>query len=513
MPTTRLRWLAPVMVACLVAAACEPAPAVTPPASHAPTTLESTAPAEPTEPTRPPSSPLAEIPYANALRDALDVDGIVADLDRLQAITDQHGGARPAGSASHRAAADFVADQLRSIGFDVRLQQVDVPVFTQTAPSTLQITGAGGKTFDDVHDLKAMLFSPSGELTAPLYALGYDPNAAPADTNGLGCNPEDWLNVPSGVVVLLQPGACRRHDAVVQAQSAGAVGVITAYPAWRRDAVLRPTLIDPSDIRIPVLGASGAAGNALNDAAAAGGSVHISVRTSSDTGSSVNVIGETPWGDPNHVVMVGGHLDSVVDGPGMNDDGSGTMTVLGIARALAAVAAPPAPAWRVRVAFWTGEEIGLWGSRAYVAGLTSGTVQAYINLDMLGSSNGVREVYEGAVTPRPRESIIVGGLLSRALSDMGLVWQTASLGGSSDHASFDQALIPTSGLFSGANELKTQEQANLFGGTAGAPNDPCLHLACDRTEGIDRTLLGELARAGAWGVGALASGTVQLSGE
>jgi Zn-dependent M28 family amino/carboxypeptidase len=219
--------------------------------------------------------------------------------------------------------------------------------------------------------------------------------------------------------------------------------------------------------------------------------------------------------------MLGGHLDSVVDGPGMNDDGSGTMTVLGIARALSSVTgmatepgtSPAGSPWKVRVGFWTGEEIGLWGSRAYVGSLPSGGIEAYINLDMLGSSNGVREVYDGAATPSPRASLVIGGLLSRALNEMGLVWQTASLGGSSDHASFEQALIPTGGLFSGANELKTQKQAELFGGTANAPNDPCLHLACDRTDKIDTKLLAELARAGAWAMGALASGEIRLSGE
>ena len=220
--------------------------------------------------------------------------------------------------------------------------------------------------------------------------------------------------------------------------------------------------------------------------------------------------------------MLGGHLDSVIDGPGMNDDGSGTMAVLGIAKALAGVtgmtasagSAAPAAGWKVRVAFWTGEEIGLWGSRAYVKGTDSlGSIEAYLNLDMLGSPNGVRLVYDGAATPRPQQSIVIDGLLGRALEDRGLVWQTASLGGSSDHASFEQGGIPTGGLFAGANELKTQAEADLFGGTANAPADPCMHLACDTTDKLDTTLLGELADAAAWAVGALASGEVVLPGD
>jgi len=515
----RLRWLAPLVAACLVAAGCEPAPSAAPP-SRAPTTLESAAPSAVGEPTRPPASPLAEIPFANTLRDTLDLDTIHADLDRLQAVTDQHGGTRPAGTESFRAAADFVAGELRSLGYDVRLEKVELPVFTQTGPSTLELGGAAANAFEDIHDFKAMLFSPSAELTAPLYALGYNPLAASGDSGGLGCNPEDWQDVPAGVVVLMQPGNCRRHDAVVQAQAAGAVGVITAYPGWSRDAVLRPTLIDPSDIRIPVLGTTGAAGNALNEAAVAGASVHVSVRTSTVSGESVNLIGETPWGDPGHVLMLGGHLDSVIDGPGMNDNGSGTMTVLGIARALAsavgtgsAATPPPGSNEKVRFAFWTGEEIGLWGSRAYVGSLPPGGIDAYLNFDMLGSANGVREVYDGASSSRPAEGVVISGLFSRALDEAGLSWQAVPLGGSSDHFSFDQAGVPTGGLFSGANELKSEDQAALFGGTADAPEDACYHLACDTADRIDAKLLGELARAAAWTTGALLSGAVELSGD
>lgn len=519
---TRRRGLAPVAVfvaTCLLAMACQPAPTAGPPTALPPASEAAAPTLSATQAPR--SSPPAAIPFADALRDALDVDGIRADLDQLQSITMAHGGARPAGSEGHAAAADFVADALRTAGFEVELQNVDLPVFRQTGPSTLEITGPGARAFDDLHDFKAMLFSPSGEVTAPLFALGFNPEAKAEDAAGLGCSPEDWTDVPAGVVVLVQAGSCRRHDVVVQAQAAGAVGIVTSYPAWSRDGVLRPTLINPADIRIPAIGATAQVGLALNDAAARGASVHVAVHASSESGSSVNVIGETPWGDPAHVVMLGGHLDSVVDGPGMNDDGSGTMTVLGIAKALASTTGMgggdsglSAPAWKVRVAFWTGEEIGLWGSRGYIDTLTStSAITAYLNFDMVASPNGVRLVYDGASTVRPQQSLVIQALFTRALDGLGLTWQTASLGGSSDHASFDQAAIPTGGLFSGANERKTQSQADLFGGIAGAAEDPCLHLPCDTTDNLNRTLLGELGRAGAWVVGALASGTVDLSGS
>jgi hypothetical protein len=524
MGTRWRRLLVPLVAGCLLAAACEPAPTASSsfrPSAAATSSAATPGATEGASPTAPPN-----LPFADSLRDAVHGDAVVVDLGRLQSLADDHAGTRAAGSDGYDAAADFVAGQLRDAGYAVQLQPVDLPFFRQTAPSTLEIVGAGARRFDDLHDFKAMLFSASGEVTAPVYPLGFNTQAQPADTSGLGCNPEDWLNVPSGVIVLVQPGNCRRHDVVVQAQTVGAVGIVTAYPAWSRDGVLRPTLIEPADIRIPAIGTTEAVGQGLAAAAATGSEVHISVRSSIETRTSRNVLAETPWGDPEHVVMVGGHLDSVIDGPGINDDGSGSMTVLEIARQLAARTgmvesaaaggASPAPAqgWKVRFAFWTGEEIGLFGSTAWVGRSNApplSSIAAYINLDMLGSQNGGRYVYDGAATTRPVQSGAVQQLFVRALEEKGLLWQSLQVG-SSDNVPFDGFGVPTGGLFSGANEIKTTGQADIFGGTANVAEDACFHLACDRLDRVDRSLLGELAQAAAWAVGALASGQVVLGG-
>jgi Zn-dependent M28 family amino/carboxypeptidase len=226
----------------------------------------------------------------------------------------------------------------------------------------------------------------------------------------------------------------------------------------------------------------------------------------------MNVVAETPGGDADHVVMLGGHLDSVVDGPGINDNASGTMTVLEIARELARLQPDGAP-WKVRVGFWTGEETGLHGSSDYVGKLEFedvAAIEAYLNFDMLGSPNGVRHVYDGTIASRPTAGAFVQGLFTQALDQAGLTWDLVEVGGASDHFSFDQLGIPVGGLFSGANELKTPEQATRFGGTEGQPNDPCYHLLCDTTANIDRTLLEQLARAAAWATGELASGEVGI---
>jgi Peptidase family M28/PA domain len=452
---------------------------------------------------------------AAALRDAIDPDAILADLQRLEDIAGANGGNRAAGSASESEALAYVGDQLRVAGFGVELREISVPWFDQVGPSVLEVEGAA--PLEDLHDFKSMLLSASGDVHGPIHALGFDPAAPPGDRSGLGCQQDDWTDVPAGAIVLVRPGPCFRRDVVVNAQDAGAIALVTAYPEWQRDHVLRPTLVDPNGMEIPALAASNDAGLALADAAQRGADGHVVVDATVELRTSSNLIAETAGGSRDHVLMIGGHIDSAIDGPGINDDGSGTMTILEIGRQLAAATTgPQSPAgngWKVRLAFWTGEEIGLLGSGAYVEDLDSaevGSIEAYLNLDMLGSPNGVREIYSGAVTTRPTESQAIAGLFSSALDRAGLSSSVVEVSSGADHSSFNNFSIPTGGLFSGANEIKTPEQAALFGGTAGAPEDPCYHLACDTVDNIDGVLLEEMARAAAWAVGALASGEVTL---
>ena len=65
--------------------------------------------------------------------------------------------------------------------------------------------------------------------------------------------------------------------------------------------------------------------------------------------------------------MLGGHLDSVLGGPGLNDNGSGVATLLALAESVAAGEQPQAT---VRFGFWGAEEFGDIGSGEYVASLS-----------------------------------------------------------------------------------------------------------------------------------------------
>ena len=496
------------VVLALLFAACSPAPPTSPPAS-AVTQTASAAPSAAGS-----TVPLAEPALADELRAALNPDVILADLATIQELSGGADGRRNAGSEAYAAVARFVAGELEAAGYAVTQPPVALPLFRQDAPTVLEIVD--GQAFDDIHEVKAMLFSASGDATGPVVPLGFDPGASPGAPTGLGCQASDWAEVPKGAIALVQPAPCRRQDVIVNAQEAGAAAVITSYVDWQRDHVLRPTLIDPTSISIPAVGVTHEVGLALADAAASDAEVHVETHTSFESTTSPSVIAESPGGDPAHVLMLGGHLDSVMDGPGINDNASGTMTVLEIARQLATLSGGPGVAggggWRVRVAFWSGEELGLFGSFAYTEELGSeaDAIEAYLNFDMIGSKNGVRQVYDGAATTSPEESGAVMDLFARALDDAGLAWEPIAVGAASDHFPFDQVGVPIGGLFSGANELKTAEQVATFGGTAGAQQDPCYHLGCDTVDNIDPVRLEELARAAAWVTGALASGEVTL---
>src|SRR3712207_3962757 len=100
--------------------------------------------------------------------------------------------------------------------------------------------------------------------------------------------------------------------------------------------------------------------------------------------------------------MAGAHLDSVLEGPGINDNGTGTAALLEIARQI-----PRAPYFfedRIRLAFWGAEEAGLIGSTEYIASLSeaaAGRIRGYLNFDMIGSPNYARMIYDGNGSSSP----------------------------------------------------------------------------------------------------------------
>ena len=202
--------------------------------------------------------------------------------------------------------------------------------------------------------------------------------------------------------------------------------------------------------------------------AEAGPGQRLRVRTDTESSGTPtsNVLVELPGADPGRVVMAGGHLDSVTAGPGINDNASGSATLLEIARRCAGTR----PAHTIRFAWWGAEELGLLGSRHYVGGLSRAErdrIALYLNLDMVGSPNFRRLVYDGDAEGVPAGSEVIERVLADQLRGQGLAVGETALGGGSDHASFAAAGIPVGGLFTGAGEPKSDQDRTAFGGDTG----------------------------------------------
>jgi Zn-dependent M28 family amino/carboxypeptidase len=209
-------------------------------------------------------------------------------------------------------------------------------------------------------------------------------------------------------------------------------------------------------------------------------------------GSCVNVLAELPGKNKDNVVMAGAHLDSVTEGPGINDNGSGSAALLETALMMARVK----PQNTVRFAWWGAEELGLVGSTAYVEELSQAErdrIALYLNYDMVGSPNYIFMVYDAdqstfpppAGVPIPPGSTAIEDLYESYYTLIGEPYDDTLFSGRSDYQAFIEAGIPSGGLFTGAEVVKTPAQAAIWGGTAGEQFDPCYHEVCDTFENVN----------------------------
>jgi len=198
-----------------------------------------------------------------------------------------------------------------------------------------------------------------------------------------------------------------------------------------------------------------------------------------------NVVAETKSGDPNHMVLLGAHLDSVPAGPGVNDDGSGTAFQLALAEALAKT--NPARN-KVRFLWFGGEEDGLVGSQYYAAHMSNAEVartDMMLDTDMIASSNFARLVYDGdgstfgPEVSGPAGSGKIEAVLRNYWADRGMESEPIPFDGRSDYVGFVNRGIPSGGVFAGAEAPKTAAQVAKYGGVQGEQLDPCYHEKCD----------------------------------
>ncbi|MBB2909195.1 aminopeptidase S [Streptosporangium becharense] len=212
--------------------------------------------------------------------------------------------------------------------------------------------------------------------------------------------------------------------------------------------------------------------------------------------TSHNLIADWPGGDPDQVLMVGAHLDSVAEGPGINDNGSGSAAIL--ETALQVSRSKLKPGKHLRFAWWGTEEAGLVGSYAYVNSLSRAErskIAGYLNFDMIASPNAGYFLYDGDDSdgegegPGPKGSATIERVLRDHFKKLGVPTRGTDFDGRSDYGPFIAIGVPAGGIFTGAEGRKTKAEARLWGGKAGAPYDRCYHRACDTLRNIDSRAL------------------------
>jgi Zn-dependent M28 family amino/carboxypeptidase len=419
------------------------------------------------------------------LLECVTLDGVLEHERAFQKIADNstdpvYPDSRAAGTEGYAASVDYVSGLLEDAGYDVTTTPVefrfDFPaVLEQTAPTTA------------TYQSSVFTNSGAGEVAGPVIPV--DLALAPPRETTSGCEAADFTGLDfSGAsdIALVQRGTCPFGVKVENAVAAGAEAVVVFNQGNdpTREGLVLGTL-EPYVSPVPVVGASFADGAAL---AAAGSTARVVVQQP-ETRTDVNVIAELPGENTDNVVMAGAHLDSVPAGPGINDNGSGSSALLETALMMA----NSEPENTIRFGWWGAEELGLRGSTAYVTGLPQeerDRIALYMNYDMVGSPNYVQMVYDSDESTWPAPVEIPAG--STAIEDVyesyytaiGVPYDDAEYSGRSDYQAFIANGIPSGGLFTGAEVVKNEAQAAIWGGVAGESFDQCYHLACDTIDNL-----------------------------
>jgi hypothetical protein len=444
-------------------------------------------------------------------------------LVAFQKIADANPGpdghpSRTLGEPGYLASVNYVAALMEAAGYSVTIQQYTFPYFNFTAMPSFGEVSPTASSYVLKTDWNPATYSGSGNVTATVQPVGgIIIPASPDPSSSSGCSSSDFAGFTSGNIALIQRGTCTATDKVANAQAAGAVGVIifnegnpgrTATQEW----VYLDGYNPPS---IPVALSSYAVGANLYSQAQGGNPVvHLDISTVHDTArADYNVIADSPFGDPNHVVVLDAHLDAIY-GAGILDNGSGSATILEVALKMAHTPTTN----RLRYIWFGGEELGLYGSQYYTQALATQDAQKIVfdldsdvtatpNFDTLiadPANSGDAANFPANVVQASQvgNSYFEDYFLANALP---YAWQSND---GTDSWSFSWIGVPNSGILTGQDCCKAQWEADYFGGYPGnyeghipsfdGGSVDRAFLWGDNIENNDATVLGATSKAYAY---------------
>lgn len=446
---------------------------------------------------------------SSGIRAAVTPEAVERHMAALQDIAKRNGGNRAVGNPGYTASGAYVEAVLKQAGYHPRRQHFD---FTYEHVNKATLTELAPTA-------KAVEFSPLSY--SPATPAGGVTAAVATPSGALGCTARDYTGASvKNKIVVVRRGTCPFGQKAKAAKSAGAVAVVvynnTAGP-------LNGTLGEPSDDYAPAAGITQQAGQDLVKRLAAGPlRMKLVLDKVTEKRRTFNIVAETPWGNSNNVVMAGAHLDSVQEGPGINDNGSGSATILEVA---AQLAKQKHLRNKVRFAWWGAEELGLVGSEHYVKDLKAKhpadlkKIATYLNFDMVGSPNYMIGVYDAdqstyeSPVKIPAGSAQTEAVMTTYFDNRHQAWVDTEFDGRSDYDAFISNGIPASGLFTGAEVKKSKGDQLLFGGQEGKPYDPNYHQKGDRLSNVSMRAIDINSDAIAHTIVTLAKSTKAVNGR
>ena len=416
----------------------------------------------------------------------INIDNVYSHLKKLQEISDQNSGNRASSLPGHELSANYIAQKLLAAGYDVKFSPYTYTKYEKTGPAILRNLTNENEVYEEETHFQVMPYSPSGSISGAIE--GVDLSLGLGNSSTSGCEIDDFKSFTKGNIALIQRGECTFVTKALNAQNAGASAVIIFNQGndETRKELFGGTLGEKSTVKISVLSATYDLGEKLSKVSQE--NLQIITETSITNAISYNVIAETKNGNPNNIVMLGSHLDGVTEGPGINDNGSGSSAILEVALTMSKMNLNN----KVRFAWWGSEELGLIGSREYVAALSEKDkedIALYLNFDMIASPNYMIGIFDGNASlteyKAPKGSYAIESLFQHYFDINGQNHIEIESSGRSDYAAFAEVGIPYGGLFTGAEGLMTKEEALLFNGTEGQPYDSCYHKECDNIDNIN----------------------------
>lgn len=443
---------------------------------------------------------------------AVTLDAVMGHLEQFQAIADANDGNRYTGTSGYEASAQYVEETLREAGYEPERQYFNVDQKADVSVNLRQNSPRNAAAF--AYPAAFSPNTPEGGITADL---------ALASENREGCDAAAYGDdVTDKIAVVWESDNCSYGEQSLAAAAVGAEALLVVNSSTLPDT--KASLGDPNPDFVPTAMISTVLSGGILNSLDQGETVNVTLRFSLTTIrlETFNILAETSNGRDDNVVVVGAHLDGVEDGPGINDNGSGSAAILETAVQLARVNKHDN---QVRFAWWGAEELGLLGSKHYVEDLVANDpaeldkIATYLNFDMVGSPNYIIGVYDAdestyaaSATP-PEGSIATEAVLTDYFDSVGQPWVDTAYSGRSDYKPFIDNGVPASGLFSGADGRKTEAEVELFGGTAGIIHDPNYHTPADDLSNISEEAMDIMSDAIAFSTLSLAQDTFAVNGR